>query len=73
MRRVNIKTNGTLVTMSFQTKEQFVDYLNGRGFANVSNNTADKVWDLNVGTSFKVLDFTFSIQSKARVGNHLVL
>jgi len=73
MRRVNIKTNGTLVTMSFQTKEQFVDYLKNRGFANVSNNTADKVWDLNVGSSFKVLDFTFSIQSKARVGNHLVL
>lgn len=73
MRRVNIKTNATLITMSFQTKEQFVDYLNSRGFANVSNNTADKVWDLNVGTSFKVLDFTFSIQSKARAGNHLVL
>ena len=43
MRRVNIKSNGTLVTMSFQTKEQFVDYLKNRGFANVSNNTADKV------------------------------
>lgn len=73
MRRINIKTNGTLVTMSFQTKEQFVDYLDNRGCANISNYTADKVWDLNVGTSFKVLDFTFSIQSKARVGNHLVL
>jgi len=73
MRRVNIKTNGTLLTISFQTKDEFVDYLKNRGFANVSNNTADKVWDLNVGSSFKVLDFTFSIQSKARVGNHLVL
>lgn len=73
MRRVNIRSNGTIVTISFQTKGELVDYLNNRGFANISNYTADKVWDLNVGTSFKVLDFIISIQSKARAGNHLVL
>jgi 1-deoxy-D-xylulose 5-phosphate reductoisomerase len=74
MRRVNIKTKGTLLTISFQSKEQFQSFLNERlGFGDIAKDTADKVWDLNVGAGYKVIDYTFAIQSKARVGNHFVL
>jgi len=34
---------------------------------------ADAIWNLNVGKSVNFFNYTFSIQSKARVGDHLVI
>ena len=75
MRRINIKHDSKIKTISFDTKQELQDYV----WSNVPchqftfDYVADQVWDLNVGKSFNVDGYTFSIQSKARAGNQLVL
>ena len=79
MRRINIKHKDTMVTKSFETKGKFIKFLRGNEmflFSEVSNNVfdiADNVWNLNVGSGTEFFGFRFAIQSKARVGNQLVL
>ena len=35
--------------------------------------TANKIWNLNVGTSINFLGYTISMAGKSRAGNHLVI
>lgn len=79
MRRINITINNARITKSFQTKGKLIRFLRGNEmflFSEISNNVfdiADKIWNLNVGKSITYFNHQFSIQSKARVGNQLVL
>lgn len=73
MRRVNIKISDKIITKSFFDKDQFKLFVaNDLGLIDY-HGIANKVWDLNVGKSFTYFGHRFSIQSKARVGNKLVL
>ena len=75
MRRVNISHNNKRQTISFNTKQEFQNFVcfNTIHTEHNSDYVAEKVWDLNVGKSFTSDGYTFSIQSKARVGNQLVI
>jgi hypothetical protein len=76
MRRVNIKYNDTIQTKSFLNEKEFLKWIKGSG--SIELNQAHKkvikyVWNLNVGEKIEFFGWRFSIQSKARAGNHLVL
>jgi len=75
MRRVNISHNNKRQTISFNTKKEFQNFVcfNTIHTEHNSDYVAEKVWDLNVGKSFTSDGYTYSIQSKARVGNQLVI
>lgn len=73
MRRINIKIQDQLITKSFDDQDQFELFVaNDLGLIDY-HGVATKVWDLNVGQSYTYFNHRFSIQSKARVGNQLVL
>ena len=73
MRRINITINNKIITKSFEDIDQFRKYIvNDLGLLDF-NVVAISVWDLSVGKSYSYCNHKFSIQSKARVGNHLVL
>ena len=75
MRRVNISRENKRQTISFNTKQEFENFVwfNTICTKHTSDYVAEKVWDLNVGKSFTSDGYTYSIQSKVRVGNQLVL
>jgi len=78
MRRINISVDTDRVTKSFMNKSDLVSYIkNHNDFKDIHPfihlSMADKIWDLNVGKSVNYFNYTFSIQSKARVGNQLVI
>jgi len=73
MRRINIKHNDKMVTKSFAEKKDFIRYLRGNLMFHAVFKIADDVWNLNVGSSVEFFGYRFAIQSKARVGNQLVL
>jgi len=78
MRRVNISVDTDRVTKSFLNKSDLVAYIKTHtDFRDIHPyihlTMADAIWDLNVGKSVNFFNYTFSIQSKARVGNHLVI
>ena len=77
MRRINIKTQNKLITKSYDNKSDFIldlkFILNFPLHEIYRFNLADIIWDLNVGTGYSCFGYRFSIQSKARVGNQLVL
>ena len=65
MRRINIKSKTKIVELN-----HFLFYhCHCFNFDNLSK----KIWELNVGKSLEDNGIRFSIQSKARVGNQLVL
>ena len=78
MRRINISKGDTRVTSSFYNKDEFVSFLSNHkdsktfyiyGLYNIAND----VWNLKVAEPYSLNGYTFSIQSKARVGNQLVI
>lgn len=73
MRRVNIKIQDKIITKSFFDEDEFRRFVaNDLGILDF-NVVTIKVWDLKVGESCTFAGHRFSIQSKARVGNKLVL
>ena len=82
MRRINIIKNNNINTVSFKNESDLFDYIffniqtkydTGLTNADKSKKIANLIWNLNVGKSIKFFEHTFSIQSKARVGNQLVI
>lgn len=73
MRRINIKNKTKIVTKSFNVIEELAHYLFYNCHCFNTDDLAKKIWDLNVGKSLEDNGYRFSIQSKARVGNQLVL
>ena len=76
MRRINIKKDDKLITKSFYDKEDFRKWLRQTCVVHLHyfiDQMCNEIWNLNVGKSITYYGFRFSIQSKARVGNQLVL
>ena len=76
MRRLNIVKNGKIETKSFLEKSDFISFIKNHNaiyfydFKEILD-VADNIWNLNVGKSLKIWGYTFSINSKRRVGNQL--
>ena len=80
MIRINIKKNGKVVVKSFTEKKEVRHFVREElwDMTKYSQNpdateTAEKLWNLNVGTSINLLGFTISMAGKSRAGNHLVI
>ena len=75
MIKINIKKNGKLEVKSFITKGQLIKFLRGNEnflFTEIPNNCfniADKLWDMNVGSSIEHSNYTFSIRGKSPYHN----
>jgi len=73
MRRINISKGDTRITKSFYDQDEFRQFVvNDLGLLDF-NVVTIIVWDLKVAESYTYCGYKFSIQSKARVGNQLVL
>jgi len=76
MRRINITVDTDRITKSFANKSDLVSYIKKHDdFRDIHPfihlNMADTIWDLNVGKSVNYFNYTFSIQSKQRIGSQL--
>ena len=73
MIRLNIRKNGKCFVKSFVKKIDLQNFvLDKIGVADQCNNfteTANTIWDLNVGTSLKVNGYTIAMAGKSRAGN----
>ena len=76
MRRLNIVKDGNIETKSFLEKSDFISFIKNHNaiyfydFKEILD-VANNIWNLNVGKSLKIWGYTFSINSKRRVGNQL--
>ena len=76
MRRLNIVKDGKIETKSFLEKSDFISFIKNHNaiyfydFKEILD-VANNIWNLNVGKSLKIWGYTFSINSKRRVGNQL--
>jgi len=72
MIRLNIKKDGKITVKSFISKIDLQNYvLDFIGTNQYSNFTdyAEKIWNLNVGTSLSVNGYTIAMAGKSRAGN----
>ena len=77
MRRINITFENSRITKSFNNVNEFAEFLFEKlNFSN-PDETAESIWDLDVGSSDSFLidgnngNVVFSIQSKQRIGSQL--
>ena len=73
MIRLNIKKDGKITVKSFINKIDLVGYVLDFIGGGDTKKTADKIWDLNVGTSLSVNNYTIAMAGKSRAGKYLVL
>ena len=71
MRRINIRKNGKIETKSFIKQMDLICYLEVDLGLRAVFTLADNIWNLNVGKGLEDSGYTFSINSKRRVGNKL--
>jgi|TARA_B100000902_G_C26603661_1_gene571717 hypothetical protein len=73
MIRLNIKKDGKCFVKSFVKKNDLQNFvLDKIGVADQCKNffeTANTIWDLNVGTSLNVNGYTIAMAGKSRAGN----
>tara|TARA_R110000824_G_scaffold392145_1_gene590343 strand:- start:173 stop:403 length:231 start_codon:yes stop_codon:yes gene_type:complete len=76
MIRINIRKNDKMTTKSFVQKidlhNYVLDFIGCDQYSNFTQ-TAQKIWDLNVGTSLSVNGYTIAMAGKSRAGKYLVL
>ena len=72
MIRLNITKNGKVFVKSFVQKidlqNYVLDFIGADQYSNFTN-TAEKIWNLNVGTSLSVNGYTIAMAGKSRAGN----
>ena len=73
MIRLNIKKDGKITVKSFISKIDLIGYVLDFIGGGDTKKTADKIWDLNVGTSLSVNNYTIAMAGKSRAGKYLVL
>ena len=69
---LNVRKDGKVEVKSFINKKDLENYvLDFIGCDQYSNftQTADKIWDLNVGTSLSVNGYSIAMAGKSRAGN----
>ena len=69
MIRLNIKKDGKITVKSFISKIDLIGYVLDFIGGGDTKKTADKIWDLNVGTSLSVNNYTIAMAGKSRAGN----
>ena len=76
MIRLNIKKDSKVVVKSFIEKKEVRHFIREElwDMTKASDNpnakeTAEKIWNLNVGTSINVLGYTIAMAGKSRAGN----
>jgi hypothetical protein len=71
MIRLNITKNGKVFVKSFVQKidlqNYVLDFIGADQYSNFTN-TAEKIWNLNVGTSLSVNGYTIAMAGKSRAG-----
>jgi len=76
MIRINIRKNDKMTTKSFVQKidlhNYVLDFIGCDQYSNFTQ-TAQKIWNLNVGTSLSVNGYTIAMAGKSRAGKYLVL
>jgi len=72
MIRLNIKKDGKCFVKSFVQKidlhNYVLDFIGCDQYSNFTK-TAEKIWDLNVGTSLSVNGYSIAMAGKSRAGN----
>tara|TARA_R100000995_G_scaffold78209_1_gene48709 strand:+ start:619 stop:855 length:237 start_codon:yes stop_codon:yes gene_type:complete len=72
MIRLNVRKDGKVEVKSFINKKDLENYVLDCIGCDQYNNftqTADKIWDLNVGTSLSVNGYSIAMAGKSRAGN----
>ena len=73
MIRLNIKKDGKVEVKSFVNKKDLQNYvLDKIGVADECRNffeTANTIWDLNVGTALKINGYVIAMAGKSRAGD----
>ena len=76
MIRINIRKDDKMTTKSFVQKidlhNYVLDFIGCDQYSNFTQ-TAQKIWNLNVGTSLSVNGYTIAMAGKSRAGKYLVL
>ena len=73
MIRLNIKKDGKITVKSFISKIDLIGYVLDFIGGGDTKKTADKIWELNVGTSLVHNGYTIAMAGKSRAGKYLVL
>tara|TARA_R110001632_G_scaffold94408_1_gene200280 strand:+ start:61 stop:294 length:234 start_codon:yes stop_codon:yes gene_type:complete len=77
MIRINIKKDSKVVVKSFVHKidldNYVLDFIGADKIIGNFTNVANKIWNLNVGTSLTVNNYIISMAGKSRAGNNLVI
>lgn len=73
MIRINIRKDGKITVKSFISKIDLIGYVLDFIGSGDTKKTADKIWELNVGTSLVHNGYTIAMAGKSRAGKYLVL
>ena len=77
MLKINIKKNNQVQVKSFINKidldNYVLDFIGADKVIGNFTNVANKIWNLNVGTSLTVNNYIISMAGKSRAGNNLVI
>ena len=69
MIRLNIKKDGKITVKSFISKIDLIGYVLDFIGGGDTKKTADKIWELNVGTSLVHNGYTIAMACKSRAGD----
>jgi len=69
MIRINIKKDGKITVKSFVQKIDLIGYVLDFIGSGDTKKTADKIWELNVGTSLVHNGYTIAMAGKSRAGD----
>ena len=69
MIRINIKKDGKITVKAFISKIDLTGYVLDFIGGGETQKTADKIWELNVGTSIIHNGYTIAMAGKSRAGN----
>ena len=69
MIRINIKKDGKITVKSFVQKIGLIGYVLDFIGSGDTKKTADKIWELNVGTSLVHNGYTIAMAGKSRAGD----
>jgi len=67
MRRINIQRLNKIQTIKFKTVDELKKFLHHKCFINYAHQVAEKIWNLNTGSSLERNNLRFSINSKAEL------
>ena len=67
MKKINIQRLNKIQTIKFKTVDELTKFLHQKCFISYANRVAEKIWNLNTGSSLERNNLRFSINSKAEL------